>query len=65
MQYLEIENILNPAQFGFRYKPNTFQAFNIFSTDVFTASDNNFLVLPIPIDFAKAFDTVNHKILLD
>lgn len=65
MQYLENRNILNDAQFGFRRNRNTFQALNIFSTDVFTAIDNKLSVLSIFIDFAKAFDTVNHKILLE
>lgn len=40
-------------------------ALNEFSNDVFSAIDGKLSVLSIFIDFAKAFDTVNHKILLN
>ena len=65
IQYLETKNILNPSQFGFRSNHNTFQALNLFSSNIYSAIDNSLSVLSIFIDFAKAFDTVNHKILLD
>ena len=55
-------NIVSAAQFGSWH--NTFQALNIFSTDVFTI-DNRISILTIFINCAKAFDTVNHKILLE
>lgn len=64
IQYLESKNIFNPSQFGFRRKRNTFLALNIFSYDVFSAIDNKLCVLSLFIDFAKAFDTVNHNILI-
>ena len=65
IQYLETKNILNPSQFGFRNNHNTFQALNLFSSNIYSAIDNSLSVLSIFIDFAKAFETVNHKILLD
>ena len=65
MHYLENKNILNPTQFGFRRNHNTFQALNLFSSNIYSALDDSLSVLSIFIDFAKAFDTVNHKILLD
>ena len=65
MNYLDTKNILNPSQFGFRRNHNTFQALNLFSTDIFSALDNGKSVLSIFIDFSKAFDTVNHGILLN
>ena len=65
MHYLEHKNILNPTQFGFRRNHNTFQALNLFSSNIYSALNNSHSVLSIFIDFAKAFDTVNHKILLD
>lgn len=47
MHYLESKNILNSTQFGFRCKRNTFQALNIFSSDIFSAIDNNISVIYI------------------
>lgn len=65
MHYLESKNILNPSQYGFRRKCSTFQALNSFSNDIYTSLDNRLSVLSIFVDFQKAFDTVNHDILLD
>lgn len=65
IQYLENKNTHNPAEFDFRLKCNTFQGLNIFSTDGFTHIDDKHSELCIFTDFDKAFDTVNHKILLN
>lgn len=65
INYFEHKHILNPSQFGFRRNCSTFKALNTFSNDVFSAIDNKLSVLTIFIDFAKAFDTINHKILID
>lgn len=64
INYLEHKNILNPSQYGFRQNCSTFKALNKFSNDIFTAIDKKFSVLSVFIDFAKAFDTINHKVLL-
>ena len=62
---MKLKNILNPSQYGFRQNCSTFKALNIFSNYVFSAIDKKLPVLSIFIDFAKAFDTVNHKILIN
>lgn len=64
IKYFESKNILNPSQFGFRRKRSTFLPLNKFSNDIFSAIDNKLSVLSVFIDFAKAFDTVNHNILI-
>lgn len=65
VHYLESKRILNNSQYGFRPKCSTFHALNVFSNDIFTSIDNKLSVLSIFVDFSKAFDTVNHNILLD
>lgn len=49
---------------GFTRNCNTFIALNTFLNYVFSAIDKKLNLLSIFIDFAKAFDTINHKILL-
>ena len=65
INYLETRNILNPSQYGFRRNCSTFKALNVFSNNILSAIDKKLHVLSIFIDFAKAFDTVNHKILIN
>ena len=56
--------MLNPAQCGFLRKCNTFKALNVFYNDVFSAFHKK-TALPVFIDFAKAFDIVNHNIFIN
>ena len=62
--YLETNSILSTNQFGFRKGKSTFDSLNILTGDLYSALDNHQSAVLILIDFTKAFDTVNHKILL-
>ena len=62
--YLEKYNILNKFQFGFRKGRSTEQAIVEISDKLKKAIDNNLYTCGVFLDIAKAFDTVNHQILL-
>ena len=65
IHYLERKNMFNPLQYGFRRNCSTFKALNKCSNDVFSAIEDKFSVLSVYIDIAKAFDTINHKIIIN
>lgn len=65
MNYLNKRRILNNRQFGFRPGLNTFDAINVFTTDLHNALNNHKSIISIFIDFSKAFDTVDPNILVD
>lgn len=62
---LEINKLLYPNQFGFRPGRSTSHAIATLLDDFYNAIYNNTFSRTIYIDFRKAFDTVNHKILLN
>ena len=62
--YLEEFKILYPLQFGFREKCSTTHALVSITESIRQSIDNNEFGCGLFIDLKKAFDTVNHTILL-
>ena len=65
VSFLEKFKILYKYQFGFRAKHGTNIALNILVDKITQSLQEGNLVLGVFLDFRKAFDTVNHTILLD
>ena len=62
--YLECDSVLYPLQFGFRRKYLTNHALLSITESIRYSIDNNEFGCVVFIDLKKAFDTVNHSILL-
>src|SRR6218665_2732970 len=62
--YIEKLNILSPFQHGFRHGHSTAMSLINLQDSISTAIDNKEFSLGVFIDITKAFDTVNHSILL-
>ena len=62
--FLNMHNCIYENQFGFRKKHSTDHALISITEDIRDALDNNRIACGIFIDLQKAFDTVDHDILL-
>ena len=65
VKFLNKHNLFNKFQFGFRNKHSTFMALIILLENLVKALDDGNCAVGIFLDFQKAFDTVDHCILLD
>src|SRR6266404_1544632 len=62
--YLSCNNILNNCQFGFRKKSNTLLPLTELVNYMQNGLDDGYMGCAVFLDIAKAFDTLNHSILL-
>ena len=62
--FLEQNNLLTKSQNGFRSKHSTIQTVFDFANDLINSYNDDCETIAIYIDFKKAFDTVNHNLLL-
>ena len=65
LEYLNKHGILSKNQFGFRSKMSTSMALLQLVDDLSRVMDDGEYAVGIFVDLAKAFDTVNHKILIN
>jgi len=63
--YLEMNSVLSDSQFGFRRNRSTTKAIIRHTSYIYENLDENLLVFSMYLDFRKAFDSVDHGILLD
>ena len=64
IKFLKLHNIFSNFQFGFREKHSTIHALLNFIDKVAHAIDKFSHLVGIFLDFSKAFDTIDHEILL-
>ncbi len=62
--YISTNSILSERQFGFQKGKSTSDAITTFVSDIYSAINNNEYPVGMCYDFAKAFDSVCHKILI-
>jgi hypothetical protein len=62
--YMEENNLLSNCQFGFRKGLSCELALNTLISNIREKVDKKHFVIPVFLDLSKAFDTINHQLLL-
>ena len=62
--FCENNDILNDNQYGFRPKHSTIDAVSKFTDDIVSSLEKNMTTYAVFLDLSKAFDTIDHDILL-
>ena len=65
LSHLDQYDILTEFQNGFRKNHSTIDTIFRYTTDLQLNKNNNLNTISLYVDFKKAFDTVNHKLLLN
>ena len=65
LSHLNRHNILTEFQNGFRKNHSTIDTIFKYTTDLQLNKNNTLNTISLYVDFKKAFDTVNHKILIE
>ena len=63
--FFDKHDVIYNNQYGFRKNHSTVHALNTAVSQIVQSLNKNEVVFGIFIDFSKAFDTIQHRILLD